>query len=183
MALRDDLDRTARVAADLAEPGEQLAGIIAAEPETGERSYLCAFTRGDGRRWVVLDTAGKAVTDKAAIRRTASIAGMCELAEESAGGGELDELRERLVSLRLTEHPEGIEEVEEAALALQRTIGASPRVAEPAFLDRVGVATRRLEQALGDGAGSPFAEAMKRGMSSVEELERDVLANYKVPLV
>ena len=32
---------------------------------------------------------------------------MCELAEESAGGGELDELRERLVAIRLTESPAG----------------------------------------------------------------------------
>jgi hypothetical protein len=34
-----------------------------------------------------------------------SIAAMCELAEESAGGGDLGELRARLVELRLTERP------------------------------------------------------------------------------
>jgi hypothetical protein len=127
----------------------------------------------------VLDGAGEPVTDPAAVRRAASIAGMCELAEESAGGGELDALRERLVALRLTENPVGIEEAEEAALALQQTIGSPPRVAEPAYLDRVGAATRRLEQALGNPGGSPFAAAMKAGMDSVDEFARDVETHYK----
>jgi hypothetical protein len=182
VALRDDLERIARVAAGLAEPGEELTGVVAAEPAPGERTYLCAYARGEERSWLVLDEAGEPVTDKARIRRTASIIGLSELAEESAGGGELDELRDRLVTLRLTESPPGIEEAEAAALELERTIGVPPRVAEPAYLDRVGAATRRLEQALGDSAASPFAEAMKQGMASVEELERDVVANYRLPL-
>lgn len=182
MALRDDLARLARAAAEHAGPGEELAGVVAAEPAPGERTYLCAYVRGEERSWIVLDETGEPVLDRAKIRRTASIAGMVELAEESAGGGELDELRDRLVALRLTESPPGIEEAEAAALELERTIGVPPRVAEPAYLDRVGAATRRLEQALGDASASPFAEAMKRGMASVEELERDVLANYRLPL-
>jgi hypothetical protein len=183
VALRDDLERVAEAAIALAETGEELAGIVAAEPEAGERTYLCAYRTGeDSRSWLVLDEAGRPVTERAAVRRTVSITGMCELAEESAGGGELDELRERLVTLRLTENPPGIEEAEEAALALQHVIGGLPRLAEPGYLDRVGAATRRLEQALGNGAGSPFAEAMKRGMGSIEELSRDVESNYKQPL-
>jgi hypothetical protein len=182
VALRDDLDRVARAAAALAGPGEELAGVVAAEPGPGVRTYLCAYTRGDDRSWLVLDESGEPVTDRARVRGTASIIGLSELAEESAGGGELDELRERLVTLRLTESPPGIEEAEVGALALDRTIGAPPRVAEPAYLDRVGAATRRLEQALGDSGTSPFAEAMKQGMASVEELERDVVANYRLPL-
>jgi hypothetical protein len=182
VALRDDLDRVALAAAALAEPGEGLVGVVAAEPAPGERTYLCAYARGEERSWIVLDETGEPVADRAKIRRTASIAGMVELAEESAGGGELAGLRDRLVTLRLTESPPGIEEAEAAALELEQTVGAPPRVAEPAYLDRVGAATRRLEQALGDAAASPFAEAMKRGMASVEELERDVLANYRLPL-
>jgi hypothetical protein len=182
LALRDDLDRAARAALAFAEAGEELAGVVPAEAEPDERTYLSAYRRGEEHSWLVLDAAGAPVADRAKIRRTASIVGLCELAEESAGGGELDELRERLVSLRLTEHPEGIEEAEAAALDLQRALGAPPRIAEPSYLDRVGAATRRLEQALGESPVSPFAEAMKRGQASVEELERDVLAKYKVPL-
>ena len=100
----------------------------------------------------------------------------------AAGGGDLEELREQLVALRLTESPQGIEEAEEAALELERAIGAPPRLAEPAYLDRVGAAARRLEQALGRATGSPFAEAMKQGMAAVDELVRDVETNYRATL-
>ena len=78
-----------------------------------------------------------------------SIIALSELAEENAGGGDLQELSEQLVAIRLTENPEGIEEAEEAALELERAIGTPPRLAEPGFLDRVGAAARRLEAALG----------------------------------
>jgi hypothetical protein len=106
---------------------------------------------------------------------------MCELAEESAGGGDLSDLRGRLLSLRLTENPSGIDEAEEAALALEAAVGSPPRVASAAYLDAVGTATRRLERALGEG-GSPFAEAMRQATGAVEELTRDVEARYKRPL-
>ena len=183
VALRDDLDRAAAAAARFADAGEELAGVVAAEPERGERTYLCAFAVGEEERtWVVLDDGGKPLTSRDAIRRTVSIAALCELAAENAGGGELGELRERLVALRLTESPPGIEEAEDAALALEQAIGAPPILAEPAYLDRVGAATRRLEDALGPAPGSPFAEAMKSGLGTVEELAHDVESNYKVSL-
>lgn len=182
VALRDDLDRAAAAAARFAGPGEELAGVVPTEPEQGERTYLCAFTAGEERTWLVLDDGGKPLTSRDAARRSVSIAALCELAEESAGGGELGELRERLVAIRLTESPPGIEEAEEAALALEQAIGAPPRLAEPAYLDRVGAATRRLEDALGPSSGSPFAEAMKSGLGAVEELAHDVESNYKLPL-
>jgi hypothetical protein len=182
MALRDDLDRAAGAAVALAEPGEELLGVVPAEPEPGGRRYLCAYGRGDERTWLVLDDSGDPVSDGEAVRQTASIAAMCELAEESAGGGELDELRERLVAVRLTESPAGIEEAEEAALELQQVIGSPPRLAEPAYLDRIGAATRRLELALGDAGGSPFSAAMKAGLASVEEFVHEVEAHYRRPL-
>lgn len=182
MALSDDVARAAEAAAALAGEDERVLGIVPAEPEPGERRYLIAFARGDERTWLVLDAHGAHVTAREDVRRTASIAAMCELAEESAGGGELDELRDRLVTLRLTESPPGIEEAEEAALELQRVIGSPPRVAEPAYLDRVGVATRRLELALGEPGTSPFAEAMKVGMGSIDEFVQDVEARYRQPL-
>jgi hypothetical protein len=130
----------------------------------------------------VLDDHGEPLTSRDAVRRTVSIVAMSELAEESAGGGELGELRERLVALRLTESPPGIEEAEDAALALEQAIGAPPRLAEPAYLDRVGAATRRLEEALGPSSGSSFAEAMRSGLGTVEELAHDVESNYKLTL-
>ena len=182
MGLREDLERSAASAAALAEDGEQVAGVVPAQAEPDERTYLCAFVRDEERMWLVLDDEGGQVTSREIVRRTASIIALCELAEERAGGGDLQDLREQLVALRMTEHPEGIEEAEEAALELERAIGAPPRLAEPAYLDRVGAAARRLEQALGPSTGSPFAEAMKQGMASIDEFVRDVETNYRATL-
>ena len=182
MALREDLDRIAVAAAPHARDGERLTGVVPSLAEPDERTYLCAFADGDEHAWLVLDDAGEPVTRREVIRRTASIIALTELAEENAGGGDLQELREQLVAIRLTENPEGIEEAEEAALELERVIGTPPRLAEPGFLDRVGAAARRLEAALGPSPASPFAEAMKQGMASVEEFVRDVETNYRATL-
>jgi hypothetical protein len=179
--LARELERIASLAAGFAVDGEQLTGVLTAEPEAGVRVYLCAFERGDARSWLALDGEGAPVESSARVREAASIAALCELADESAGGGDLSELRARLVSLRLTENPPGIDEAEEAALALEAAVGAPPRVASAAHLDAVGAASRRLELALGDGS-SPFAEAMRHAMGAVEELKREVEAGYKRPL-
>lgn len=178
MELYADLERIAAAALDLAAPGEELAGVIPTEPAPGRRVYLCAFA-GPARAWVAFDDDGHSLHDRALVRSAVSIAALCELAEESAGGGHLEELRAQLVSVRMTERPEGIEEAEEAALELERTLGSPPRLATPEYLDLVGTAIRRLEQALGEGPGSPFAEAMKQSTAVVAELEREVVTGYK----
>jgi hypothetical protein len=182
MGLREDLDRIAVRAASFATGTEELSGVIPSRAEPDEQTYLCAFLDGDEHTWLVLDADGEPVTSREVVRRTASIVALTELAEENAGGGDLQELREQLVAIRLTENPEGIEEAEEAALELKRTIESPPRVAEPAFLDRVGAAARRLEVALGPSPASPFAEAMKQGMGSVDEFVRDVETHYRAAL-
>jgi hypothetical protein len=107
---------------------------------------------------------------------------MCELAEESAGGGDLGELRARLVELRLSEAPEGIDDAEVAAAELQEVIRAAPRLASVAYLDSIGLAATRLEHTLGQVGGSPFAEAMKSGMPAADELAAQVIRAYKGPL-
>ena len=182
MALSEDLEGIAAAAEERAASGETLAGILAAEPHPGERVYLCAFRRdGQGEAWLALDAAWRPITSRSLVRDAASIAALCELAEETAAGGDLDDLLSRLLALRLTEAPAGIEEAEEAARDLQRTIEPLPRLATPEYLDRIGDATRRLERALGEG-GSPFAEGMKHAMAAVERLTEEVEANYKAEL-
>jgi hypothetical protein len=183
VGLSEDLSRIAAAASAFAGPDEELAGVIPAEPAAGSRVYLCAYRReGGATSWLALDDAAEPVVDRARVREAVSIAAMCELAEEVAAGGDLDDLRSQLVALRVTENPPGVDEAEDAVAVLQQTIGAPPRVASPQHLDAVGAATRNLERALGDGHASPFAEAMKRSLGSVEELTNDVEANYKRPL-
>jgi hypothetical protein len=183
VSLREDVERVAELARPLASPGESLAGVLAAEPAPGQRVYLCAFVDEAGERtWLALDGAGARVSSRNVVREAASIAALCELAEETAAGGDLEELRGQLATLRLTENPPGIDEAEEAALALERTLGTPPRLATPAYLDAVGLATRRLEQALGENGGSPFAAAMKGSLVAVDELTAEVEGRNKLEL-
>jgi hypothetical protein len=182
VALQDDLERIAAAAAMLAREGEELAGVLAAEPRPGEQVYLCAFAGAEGHTWLALDDSGEPIGDRELVRQAASLIALCEVAEESAGGGELDELRSRLVALRLTENPPGIDAAEEAVLALQQVLGGTPRLATTQWLDEVGGATRRLEEALGDTGLSPFAEAMKAAAQSVQDFATDVEAKYRVEL-
>jgi hypothetical protein len=181
VGLAEEIAAAREIAMGFAEAGEEVEGVVPAEPSVGSRVYLCAFVRGGERRWLALDRAGTPVGDRRIVRDAVSIAALCELAEESAGGGDVGEVRARLVELRLTENPEGIEAAEIAAAELQAVLRSAPRVASAEYLDAIGLASARLEQALG-GNGSPFAEAMKVGVGAAEELATEVERTYKRPL-
>jgi hypothetical protein len=180
--LTEELGAVAAGAAAHAEAGERVEAILASEARPGERTFVCAFDGPAGRSWLAVDGAGQPVTDRKRLRAAVSIAALCEVAEEQAGGGELEELRRRLVGLRLTENPPGIEEAEAAALDLETAIGAPPRLASPAYLDAVAAAARRLELALGSRGESPFTVALQQAVAVVEELAHEVEAQYKVPV-
>ena len=160
---------------------EELAGVLAAEPAQGGRVYLCAYRSGDEVSWLALDESGEPVTDRERVREAASLVALSELAEESAGGGELDELRSRLVALRLTENPTGSRRRRRRCSTSSR-LGAPPRLATARYLDDVGAATKRLEDALGSPGSSPFAEAMKASAGAVQAFTSDVESNYKESL-
>jgi hypothetical protein len=183
VSLAEELEEVAGRAQRLAGADETLAGVLPAEASPGERVYLVAFHgESSGRTWIALDTDGEVVTDRRSVRDAVSILALCEVAEETAAGGDLDGLLAQLRQLRETESPAGIDEAVEAALALQRTIGEPPQLATPARLDEIGAATRRLEHALDAGAGSPFADAMRAASAAVEELATEVEATYRVEL-
>ncbi len=181
MAVADDVARLRGAAAAFAAPGEEVGGVLVAET-LGRRVYLCAFESAASRTWLALDDDAQPVTERRLVREAASLAALCEVAEESAGGGHLPELRARLAELRGTEAPAGIEEAEAAAAALAETLQPEPRVASGAYLDAIGSASRRLEETLGQSAGSPFGSALQAAAPAVEELTADVERNYKLPL-
>ncbi len=183
MALDAELEHIASLAATFAAPGERLAGILAAEPLRRGRVFLCAYeTEEAPPAWLALDGDGAPIANLAVVREAAKLAALCEVAEESAGGGDLPELRRRLREIRETEAPEGIEAAEEAAAALADTLEEGPRLATTDYLDRLGAAARRLEQALGDDAGSPFAAAMQQALPAVDDVAAEVERRYKGPL-
>ena len=181
MTAAEDVARIAGAAAAFAEPGERLTGVLVTET-LGRRIYLCAFESAEGRTWLALDDGAQPVTDGRLVREAASLAGLCEVAEESAGGGHLPELRSRLAEIRATDNPDGIEEAETAAASLAEMLQPEPRVANGAYLDAIGSASRRLEHALGESGVSPFAAARPAAAGSVEELAADVERNHTLPL-
>ena len=177
MALSDDLER---IAAAVGEHGS-VSGVLAADAGSGTRAYLVAYDDNGARSWLVVDAEGRPVDRREAVRETASIVALCEVAADVAGGGDLAELRAQLARLRVTEAPPNIEDAEEAALALERAVGTPPRVASPGYLDAVGAATRDLERALGEYA-SPFANAMKASSTSIDAFVQEVESRYKLTL-
>jgi hypothetical protein len=177
VGLSDELER---IAGAVASRGA-VSGVLAAEPVSGRRAYLVAFGDGDSREWLVVDDSAGPVDEREVVREVASIVVMCELAEDLAGGGDLDELRGRLAEARFVEQAEGIEEAERAALALEHAVGAPPRVASPGYLDAVGSAVRELERALGQRE-SPFARALTSSAATVEAFVREVETRYQVAL-
>ena len=182
MALIDELETAATAAVAYGDDGLAVTAVLAADD--GRRRYVCALEHPEreGRAWVVVDEAGAAVTGRADVRDAVTITALCEIAAETAGGGDLDGLLSQLVAIRLTEAPDGIEDAETAVRELQVAVGVPPQVATPARLDRIGVAARRLEQALDPAAGSPFANAMRAAQEAVAELTREVEQGYLLPL-
>ena len=181
VALVDDLERIAASAAAHAEGDDgALRGILATEPAAGARIYVCAFESSEGARsWMALDGDGAPIASERSVRDAVSIAALCEVAEEAAFPGDLDELRAQLVALRITEGPDGIDEADAAARGLQHVLGAPPHLASPARLDEIGQAARRLELALDPTAPSPFAAAMRSAVDVAEALWADVRGAYR----
>jgi hypothetical protein len=179
VSLSDELERAAEHALAAAETGATVSGVIATEAQPGSRVFVCSVDGADRTRgWLALRGDGAVVTTRSDLRAAVSIAALCEIAAESAGGGDLDGLIASLAELREREAPEGIEDAEAAANALRAVIGEPPQLATTARLDEIGAATRRLEQELDPGGPSPFAAALKSAQGAVQELQREVEAGY-----
>ena len=184
MSLGDELEQIADVAREHADDGEELAVVIPAEPADGTRVYLCAFSADDGSPELDRARRDRAARSRigALVHDAVTIAALCELAEESAAGGDVDGLEARLTELAETEGVELVADAQAALGELRAILVPPPRVASPVYLDRIGLATRRFEQELGEVGSSPFAEAMKQGATAVEGLAAEVEGSYKVPL-
>ena len=183
MSLVEEVERAARLAAAHVKPDDTVSGVIATEPRAGVRVYVCSLDGADGYRgWLAVRDDGSPVADRLELRAAVSIAALCEVAEDVAGGGELDTLIERLEELRRTESPAGIEDAVRAARDLRALVGEPPQLASPERLDEIGAATRRLERALDPSGASSFSASMRSGQGAVAELQREIEAGYLLPL-
>jgi hypothetical protein len=93
MALDQELRRIAEAAVAYCAEGEELVGIVPAEPAIGVRLYVCAYRDGEVASWLVLDADGAPVEDRSLVKDTVSIAALYELAEEAADAGPEAEAR------------------------------------------------------------------------------------------
>ena len=183
VGLADEIESVAAAAAEHVDEGGSISGALATEPQPGNRVYLCSVDGADGTRgWLGVREDGSPVTSRVELRAAVSIAALCEVAVDAAGGGDLDGLLASLADLRTREAPEGIEDAEAAARALREVVGDPPQLASPERLEAIGSATRRLEAELDPGGVSPFAAALKSAQGAVSELQREVEAGYLVPL-
>jgi len=85
MALDEELRRIAETAVTYCRDGEELAGIIPAEPAIGVRLYVCAYRDGEETSWLVLSSDASPIEDRGLVDDAVSIAALCEVAEEAAG--------------------------------------------------------------------------------------------------
>jgi hypothetical protein len=123
VALSDDVRRIAEAAAGYATPEETVTAVIAVEPASGERLYLCAYDGPEGSQgWLVLDTSGAPVTQRQLIRDAASIAALVEIAEET-----LDSVDAEQPRLASPAYLDSLSVAENVAGALQ---GALPAIDE-----------------------------------------------------
>ncbi|MFO7572895.1 MAG: hypothetical protein R6W48_09910 [Gaiellaceae bacterium] len=178
-----EIERASELASEYAASGDEVSGVIPTEPVPGSRIYVCSFDGADGlRSWLAVRGDGSPVTVRSELRGAVSVAALCELAADAAGGGDVDALIERLEELRRAEAPPGIEGAEEAARALRAVVGDPPRLATPERLDAIGTASRRLELELDPTAASPFAATLRGAEAAVAELQREIEAGYRLPL-
>ena len=156
MSLVERLEEAHAAAAAHAEPGEEVVGVLPAEPGTGERVYVLAFSAGEAISYLAIDSRHEAIHDRQLVRDAATILALAERAEEASGAmlgpelierfgataQQLDQLGEASGAAACRAAVEALRELEAAA--------AGPRVASPAFLDAVAYAAADVGAALGE---------------------------------
>jgi hypothetical protein len=100
VALEDDLRRAAEAAAAFAAPDERVVAVLAAEPSSGKRVYVCSYDGSGERTWLALDDHNEPLSSRSLVREAVSLVALCEIAEEAAG---IEAALPRLASLAYLE--------------------------------------------------------------------------------
>jgi len=102
--------------------------------------------------WLALDGAEQPVRSRKTVHDAVVLSALCEVAEESLPDAE------------------------------REAILPSPRLATDQYLDALGAAARRSEQASGIQGPSPFGAVLEHALPAVEALAEQVLARHLTPL-
>jgi hypothetical protein len=150
----EQLERARDAAAEGAADGESVVAVLPAEPGSGALVYLVAF-EGDGElTYLALDEGHQPVGDRRLVRDAVAMLALAERAEEVAGSASAEELAAALVASAAELDAGGYASVAAAAReaaaraeALDR-VAQGPRVATPAYLDRLAATALELGAAL-----------------------------------
>jgi len=153
MTLEAELERARDAAARLGPPDRCPDAVLPAEPHAGARVYLAAFS-GEEISYLAVDGDGNAVTDRSLVRDTVAMLALAERADEVSGAVAAEELEAafaaaaaELGAAGLTGERDAAEAVRSAVAALSAE-AAGPRIATPAYLDRIAAGAAELSGAL-----------------------------------
>ena len=156
--------------------------MIPTEPGSGARVYLCAYERG--RRALVARPRRRGDPDR---RPRARPRRRRHRRDVRARGGERRRRRRRRAAsparrAAADRQPGGHRRGRGGGRRAAGRRSSRPRGSRAfRYLDELGLAAAKLEQALGEVGGSPFAEAMKTGVAASDELADEVESRYKGP--
>ncbi len=128
--------------------------MLPAEPHAGARVYLAAFGAGEDVRYLAVDAKGDAVTDRVLVRDTVTMLALAERADEVSGAVAAEELEGAFTTAVAELEAAGLAGERDAADAVRRAVAAlaaaaaGPRVATPAYLDRIAACAGELSAAL-----------------------------------
>ena len=114
-------------------PGEELAGVFRPSRARASAPTSARSATGEERTWLVLDDGGEPVTSARGRPRRGLDRGDVRARRGDRGRRRARGAAGAARRAPADGEPGGIEEAEEAALELERAIGAPPRVAEPAL--------------------------------------------------
>ncbi|MDX6621889.1 MAG: hypothetical protein QOK36_4275 [Gaiellales bacterium] len=162
MASEDQLLAAAAAAKPFATAGEEVVGVLVADPFDHGLVFLCALgppAEDDDDPddvpelgWIAVDGDGLALGDDRRVQEAAMLAALCETAEEAAlvpGAAEIAEAAERALALAGEERPElraALEATREGALAAA-AFGDGLRVARTGYVDQLADAARAIAAA------------------------------------
>ncbi|HEY3612497.1 MAG TPA: hypothetical protein VGK92_02275 [Gaiellales bacterium] len=163
MASEDQLLAAAAAAKPFATAGEEVVGVLVADPFDHGLVFLCALgppaedDDGDPDEvpelgWIAVDGDGLALGDDRRVQEAAMLAALCETAEEAAlvpDAAEIAESAERALALAGGERPEltaALEATREGALAAA-AFGDGLRVARTGYVDQLADAARAIAAA------------------------------------
>lgn len=193
MASEDQLLAAAAAAKPFAAAGEEVVGVVLADPFERGLVFLCALGPAGPDDdaddddvpelgWIAVDGDGLALADARRVQEAAMLVALCETAEEAAlvpDAAEIAEAAERALAIAGAERPElrtALEQTRTAALAAAAH-GEGLRIARTGYVDELADAARGLSAGAAalQGRGAELSASLSgEALDPAEPLARAV---------